>query len=114
MTGHPSEARQLDAECVTLLTYAAMTGKPADDSEQLLSIRAAADLVGVHPATLRRWADAGRVPVLRSPTNQRKFRVTDLRKLNVPEQRTGEPGATEGDEQDDHEAVGVDSGRGAA
>lgn len=56
-----------------------------EDDELLLGEAAA--LVKVHSATLRRWADAGKVPVLRTPTNQRRFRVGDLRRLIVPEQR---------------------------
>lgn len=54
------------------------------DADELL-LGPAAELVGVHPATLRRWADAGRVPVARTPTNQRRFRVGDLRRLVLPE-----------------------------
>ena len=58
----------------------------SDDDELLLGPAAA--LLGVHYTTLRRWADAGRVPVSRTPTNQRRFRVGDLRTLIVPEQRS--------------------------
>ncbi len=56
------------------------------DDDRLL-VGPAAALVGVHPDTLRRWADAGRVPVTRSPGNQRRFRVGDLRALDRPESR---------------------------
>lgn len=56
------------------------------DADELL-LGPAAELVGVHPVTLRRWADAGRVPVSRTPTNQRRFRVGDLRKVIVREVR---------------------------
>lgn len=55
-----------------------------EDDETLL-VGPAAELVGVHPDTLRRWAAAGRVPVLRTPTNQRRFLVRDLRALIRPE-----------------------------
>ena len=30
-----------------------------------LRFKAAAEVLGVHPVTLRRWADEGRVPVVR-------------------------------------------------
>ncbi len=65
-----------------------MSSKPAHEDDELLSIRAAADFVGVHPETLRRWADARRVPVSRTVTNHRRFLVADLRKLIRPEAET--------------------------
>lgn len=40
-----------------------------------------AQLLGVHPGTLRAWGDEGRVPVYRTPTNQRRYRVGDLHQL---------------------------------
>jgi len=43
----------------------------------LLRLKAAAAVLGVHPVTLRRWADEGRVPVVR-PGRERRFRTEDL------------------------------------
>ncbi len=43
----------------------------------LLRLKAAAEVLGVHPVTLRRWADEGRVPVVR-PGRERRFRSEDL------------------------------------
>ena len=38
-----------------------------------LSLAAAAELLGVHPNTLRRWSRAGRVPSQRTPGGHRRF-----------------------------------------
>jgi excisionase family DNA binding protein len=42
------------------------------------SLAEASSLLGVHPATLRRWADAGSVPCFRTPGGHRRFRAADL------------------------------------
>ena len=44
---------------------------------ELLRVGPAAKRIGVHPATLRRWADEGRVPVVRSG-RERRFSTDDL------------------------------------
>ena len=46
-----------------------------------LSLGAAAEFVGVNGATLRRWADAGKVRVYRTPGGHRRFNPTDLESL---------------------------------
>jgi excisionase family DNA binding protein len=38
-----------------------------------LSLSEASTLLGVHPSTLRRWADSGRVPCQRTPGGHRRF-----------------------------------------
>ncbi|MGD8398401.1 MAG: helix-turn-helix domain-containing protein [Anaerolineae bacterium] len=43
-----------------------------------LSLTEASDRLGVHPSTLRRWADAGDVPCFRTPGGHRRFRHGDL------------------------------------
>lgn len=76
--------------------------------DDLLLVGPAAELLGVHPDTLRRWAAAGRVPVSRTPTNQRRFLVKDLRALIQPEHREG------GDADDRRAALPATAERGAA
>ena len=49
--------------------------------EDLLRIAEAAVVLGVHQQTLRRWADAGTVPVVRMPSGQRRFRRSDLQSI---------------------------------
>lgn len=43
-----------------------------------LSLKQASAFLGVHPATLRRWADRGALPVLFTPGGHRRFALDDL------------------------------------
>jgi excisionase family DNA binding protein len=43
-----------------------------------LELSEAADLLGVHFTTLRRWVDAGKVPCIRTPGGRRRFRRAEL------------------------------------
>jgi excisionase family DNA binding protein len=43
-----------------------------------VSLRRAADILGVHPATVRNWADEGKLPSRRTPGGHRRFRRSDL------------------------------------
>lgn len=43
-----------------------------------LSLRQAAEILGVHPATVRAWADKGNLPSRRTPGGHRRFRKSDL------------------------------------
>ena len=46
-----------------------------------LSIGEAARRLGIPVSTLRDWADANRVPVLRTPTGYRRFDPDDIERL---------------------------------
>lgn len=48
------------------------------DETEWVSLRQAAAILGVHPATVRNWADRGDVPSRRTPGGHRRFRKTDL------------------------------------
>lgn len=52
-----------------------MTGQ----SNKWLSLKDASELLGIHPTTLRRWADHGDVPVYITPGGHRRFLEQDLR-----------------------------------
>jgi len=43
-----------------------------------LSLRQAAEILGVHPATVRNWADKGDLPSRRTPGGHRRFRKSEL------------------------------------
>ena len=47
----------------------------------LLTIRQAAELLGVHPLTLRNWSEKGAVPCLRTPGGHRRYRAQDLQRM---------------------------------
>ena len=42
-------------------------------------------MLGVHPSTLRQWADAGKIPAVRTPGGHRRFAESDVRALLEPE-----------------------------
>ncbi len=46
--------------------------------EEWLSLREAADLLGMHPATVRLWADRNEIPSRRTSGGHRRFRRTDV------------------------------------
>ncbi|PJF40142.1 MAG: DNA-binding protein [Phototrophicales bacterium] len=46
-----------------------------------LPLKKAAELLGVHPTTLRRWADAGDIPVYVTPGGHRRFLEEDITAL---------------------------------
>jgi excisionase family DNA binding protein len=48
------------------------------DPDEWMRLSEAADYLGVHFTTLRRWADEGSVPCMRTPGNRRRFQKADL------------------------------------
>jgi excisionase family DNA binding protein len=44
----------------------------------LIGIKKAAERLGIHPETLRRWDRAGRITAYRTPTGIRRFKLADL------------------------------------
>lgn len=47
-------------------------------TNEWLGLNEAARRLGVHPTTLRRWADSGEIPVMVTPGGHRRFAVVDL------------------------------------
>jgi excisionase family DNA binding protein len=41
-------------------------------------------MLGVHPSTLRQWADSGKIPTVRTPGGHRRFAESDVRALLEP------------------------------
>ncbi len=48
-------------------------------SSEWVSLRRAAEILGVHPATVRNWADSGKLPYRRTAGKHRRFHIKDLR-----------------------------------
>lgn len=48
------------------------------ETSEWVSLRQAADILGVHPATVRNWADKGDLPSRRTAGGHRRFRRADL------------------------------------
>ena len=54
------------------------------DASDWVSLRRAAEILGVHPATVRNWADSGKLPFRRTAGNHRRFNLNDLRDYAQP------------------------------
>jgi excisionase family DNA binding protein len=50
----------------------------SDPDNQWLSLSAAADRLGVHPTTLRRWSNNGDITTMLTPGGHRRFLIADL------------------------------------
>lgn len=48
-------------------------------SSEWVSLGEAAEIIGVHPATIRNWAERGELPFRRTPGGHRRFRRADLK-----------------------------------
>ncbi len=48
------------------------------ETEEWLSLKQAADRLGIHPTTLRRWADSGEIPIMLTPGRHRRFAISDI------------------------------------
>lgn len=53
------------------------------DETPLLTIGEAARLLGVSVDTIRRWSDAGRLPVVVLPSGHRRYQAEDIRKIRA-------------------------------
>jgi excisionase family DNA binding protein len=51
---------------------------PSQSGEEWLSLREAAELLGMHPATVRLWADRNEIPSRRTSGGHRRFRRADV------------------------------------
>jgi excisionase family DNA binding protein len=49
------------------------------DSDEMLSLGKAAEMLGVHTMTLRRWSDSGQFPTYRTVGGHRRFALSDVR-----------------------------------
>ena len=50
-----------------------------------LTLQEASRMLGVHPSTLRQWADSGKIPIVRTPGGHRRFAESDVLGLLEPE-----------------------------
>ena len=60
------------------------------DHETWCTLQEAARRLGAHPGTVRRWADTGILPHIRTPGNHRRFALSDIEHL-LHEQRQPAP-----------------------
>lgn len=60
--------------------------------EQWLSLGEAAERLGVHATTLRRWADNGDIPVMLTPGGHRRFALSDVQRFAAQQRGLSGPG----------------------
>ena len=52
-------------------------------NESLYSLKDAASKLGVHPVTLRRWAESGKIETVRTPGGHRRFSEAEINRLTI-------------------------------
>lgn len=65
------------------------------ETEQWLSLSQAADLLGIHSTTLRRWADGGQIAFMLTPGGHRRFALSDLNQFAAGRRKMQMPGSIE-------------------
>jgi PAS domain S-box-containing protein/diguanylate cyclase (GGDEF)-like protein/excisionase family DNA binding protein len=83
----PLPAAQLEDMLARALPPAAAPA--AMQSPASVTMRAAADALGVSPSTVRRWADEGRLTAVRTAGGHRRFLVDDVRRLSSTTRDSG-------------------------
>ena len=58
-----------------------------------------ADLFGVNPKTVIRWADEGKLPYFRTPGGHRRYRAEDVRPFLEVEQHASQASGTDAGEE---------------
>ncbi len=54
------------------------SGQMEEKASEWLTLTQAAELLGVHPGTVRRWSDEGRIPVHRTEGKHRRYRRDEI------------------------------------
>lgn len=66
--------------------------------DELLTLKDASEQLGVHPVTLRRWSESGKIEVVRTPGGHRRFPASEVARLKRGTDRKTEDGAFRGRE----------------
>ena len=65
------------------------------ETEQWLSLSQAAEMLGVHSTTLRRWADNGKITFMLTPGGHRRFALSDLNQFAAGRRQAQLPSSLE-------------------
>lgn len=65
------------------------------ETEQWISLSKAAEFLGVHSTTLRRWADDGQIPFMLTPGGHRRFALLDIQQFAAGRRKMPLPGSFE-------------------
>jgi excisionase family DNA binding protein len=61
--------------------------------DELLTLKDASEQLGVHPVTLRRWSESGKIEVVRTPGGHRRFPASEVARLKRGPDRTSSASA---------------------
>lgn len=61
-----------------------MNSRKTYEQAEMIAPSEAASLLGVTPATIRRWAHLGKIPYIHLPSGRMKFRRSDVEALLSP------------------------------
>lgn len=67
-----------------------MTDLPSPAADEWLSLDEACRALGIHPATLRRWADQGSISTFVTPGGHRRFRRGDIERFEQEHRQSGQ------------------------
>src|SRR5712692_2363652 len=71
-----------------------MSSSSSQSEDEWLSLRQAAEMLGMHPATVRLWADRNELPSRRTSGGHRRFRRSDIEaRLHQDAERKPRPAA---------------------
>lgn len=76
---HPGSQGDGASRRPTIGDWQSVLGKRNPAGTELVSVKEAADILGVRRTTIHKWADTGKLKVQRTPQGHRLFTVRELR-----------------------------------
>lgn len=70
-----------------------LCGAVPDSPEREVGPKAAAELIGVHVDSLKKWTEDGLIPCFRTPGGHRRYRVIDLEEFRARRTQVVKPEA---------------------